>query len=74
MYEVLKGTKIIPMQMFCDVQGPPVAISRLEKGAGEEKAGATTQQCRWHGIASLVLMALVRCSDPASVEADRWPP
>lgn len=74
LHEVLKGTKIIPMQMFYDVQGPPVVISQLENGAGGGESSGHYSAVQWHGIASLALMALVKCSDPASVEADRWPP
>lgn len=72
MHEGLKGSRIIPMQLFYDVQGSPVPISQLEQGpGGEENSG------HYSAVQMALLQSswvLVRCSDPASVEADRWPP
>lgn len=53
------------MQLFYDVQGSPVPISQLEKGPGAERTVATTQQCRWHGTASSVLVGFDQMLRPS---------
>lgn len=63
------------MQLFYDVQGSPVPISQLEKGPGAgENSGHYSAAADGMVLLLQSSWVLIRCSDPASTEADRWPP